>query len=188
MALSEKQLAACARYRERHPDRVRESGAKYVRENTEKHRANTDRWQSTNPEKVKATRAKQYLLRPEKARARSAKWTRENPERNAARNRERTAKIAGAIPLWVDRQAVSSFYEVAAVLSRGGCKFQVDHIVPLKHRLVCGLHVQDNLQILTAKENTAKGNRWWPGMPCDYRTDPVAAYDTTHANVHLEAA
>lgn len=54
-----------------------------------------------------------------------------------------------------------------------GVLHTVDHIVPLIGpysaemgcRLVCGLHNEHNLQILTHAVNAAKGNRWWPGMP-----------------------
>ena len=34
----------------------------------------------------------------------------------------------------------------------------VDHVIPLRNRLVCGLHTQFNLQLLTPTENMRKGN------------------------------
>jgi len=40
----------------------------------------------------------------------------------------------------------------------------VDHIVPLKHPHVCGLHCEDNLEIIHHLENQKKGNRCWPDM------------------------
>jgi hypothetical protein len=41
----------------------------------------------------------------------------------------------------------------------------VDHIIPLKSDFVCGLHCHTNLRVITAEENKAKNNRYWPDMP-----------------------
>ena len=40
----------------------------------------------------------------------------------------------------------------------------VDHTVPLKSKLVCGLHCEANLRLLPGRENQAKSNRIWPDM------------------------
>lgn len=64
------------------------------------------------------------------------------------------------VPTWVSQEECRRVYLDAR--SRG---LEVDHIVPLIHPLVCGLHVEFNLQPLTKAENNAKGNKHWPDMP-----------------------
>ena len=64
-----------------------------------------------------------------------------------------------ATPLWANKKKIKEFYAVAKMLTENtGIKHQVDHIVPLRGELVCGLHVEYNLQILTKDENIRKSN------------------------------
>lgn len=64
-----------------------------------------------------------------------------------------TLKIS-RIPKWVDIAKIQAIYK--------NCPegHHVDHIVPLQGKTVCGLHVENNLQYLLAKDNLAKGNKW----------------------------
>ena len=43
--------------------------------------------------------------------------------------------------------------------------FEVDHVVPIRSKIVCGLNVPANMQLLHKSLNSSKGNRHWPDMP-----------------------
>jgi 5-methylcytosine-specific restriction endonuclease McrA len=64
-------------------------------------------------------------------------------------------------PHWADLDQIRKIYLEATHLTKvTGITHVVDHIIPRKHPLVCGLHNQFNLQILTRKENSLKSNRF----------------------------
>ena len=72
----------------------------------------------------------------------------------------------GATPSWANKKLMQEFYITAHGLSMLlGEFYQVDHIVPLNSPLVCGLHCEANLRVITRSDNTTKGNRYWDGMP-----------------------
>jgi len=57
------------------------------------------------------------------------------------------------LPKWADLVAIEEFYK--------NCPegMSVDHIYPLQGELCCGLHVLENLQYLSIKDNSSKNNR-----------------------------
>jgi 5-methylcytosine-specific restriction endonuclease McrA len=73
-------------------------------------------------------------------------------------------KRKGAMPKWLNEKHkffLEEIYELRDLRTKAtGIVHHVDHIIPLKGDGVCGLHVPWNLQILTAFENRAKGNRY----------------------------
>ena len=72
---------------------------------------------------------------------------------------DRCAVRRTAMPVWADKDAINYIYTLSKELSTTtGIKHQVDHVIPIKHPLVCGLHVEYNLQVITEKENKEKSN------------------------------
>ena len=57
-------------------------------------------------------------------------------------------------PSWVKPKDIAPFYELAHSLGDG---YVVDHIIPLRGKTVSGLHVPQNLQVLTITANELKG-------------------------------
>ncbi len=70
-----------------------------------------------------------------------------------------------AVPVWANMLVIKEIYAKSKeVTLHTGIVHHVDHIVPLKSRLVCGLHCEANLQIIPAIDNQKKKNSWWPDM------------------------
>lgn len=80
--------------------------------------------------------------------------------RRAAVKRLHESRRREAMPPWADAIAIGRIYADAkqATLATG-IAHEVDHIVPLLGRDVCGLHWEGNLRVVTRTVNRAKGNR-----------------------------
>lgn len=64
-----------------------------------------------------------------------------------------------ACPAWANLKIIESIYVMAREMTeQTGIAHEVDHIVPLKSKLVCGLHVENNLRVITRDENRRKRN------------------------------
>ena len=62
---------------------------------------------------------------------------------------------------WADKKAIRAIYaERDRLNALGGEKYVVDHIIPCKGRLVSGLHVENNLRVITWRENAEKLNKY----------------------------
>lgn len=92
-----------------------------------------------------------------------------NMRRKKERKREQDRYHAGkrrAIllqrqPAWADVDAIRLIYaEAIEKTLRTGIQHHVDHIIPLRGKTVCGLHVDANLQVLEWSENLEKFNKF----------------------------
>lgn len=156
------------------PDRVKASRQKH----SVKHARQSKAWRQRNPERTRQLRLESAKRHPEAAMARSRRWVLRNPDkmkfhrdrwknnnipRVRANKRERDARQLNATPSWLtqeQRAEMIAVYERCANMKKAtGIPYEVDHIIPLRGKTVCGLHVPWNLQILTRSENAKKHNK-----------------------------
>lgn len=92
-----------------------------------------------------------------------ADWRKRNSGRVLAWCRSRQLSKKQRTPVWLtddDHWMMEQAYELAAVRTKlFGFPWHVDHIVPLNGKIVSGLHVPLNLQVIPGAENSRKGNR-----------------------------
>lgn len=101
----------------------------------------------------------------EKIRLISREWAKRNVGKVNSRTAQRRALKKQAMPLWADNSAIRRIYQDCVRRSKAtGMRHEVDHIIPLQGKNVCGLHVAENLQIITAMDNRLKSNKFQEGV------------------------
>lgn len=132
----------------------------YRRANPAQEAARQARWRKANPEAAQEIQRRHRAANTEKRRAICRAWQQKNKAADAARSASQRAIEKRATPAWANKRYIHLFYEMARLEElRTGKKVHVDHIVPLNSPFVCGLHVEDNLQLLFAVDNIAKKNK-----------------------------
>lgn len=87
-------------------------------------------------------------------------WSQANSDRVNARTATYRANKRQATPKWANQGYINLFYKIAKMEeARTGRRVDVDHIIPLRGKTVCGLHCEDNLQLLFKEDNLIKGNK-----------------------------
>ena len=119
-----------------------------------------------------------YALNPEKYRLKAEKYRNKFPERvkesnqkmngkrkpqKAAAEMKRIATKLNATPKWLSKDDfdwIDAYYvEAQKHKEMFGMVLAVDHIVPLKGKQVCGLHVPWNMCLRTKSDNSKKHNK-----------------------------
>lgn len=103
----------------------------------------SDRWSKEYYQKNR-----EYIL------TRHKEWATTNKDKVNFLNSLYRARRLSRTPTWVDYSKLREVY--------ANCpdNMEVDHVIPLKGKLVSGLHVPENLQYLTREENAKKKNKY----------------------------
>lgn len=147
-------------YRVANRDHLREKAYEWLENNPEKGVAQQRRYFEANRAKRLSALATWGAARPEHVKQVRRAWFAANRGRANAYASKRRALERKATPAWADLDAIRLIYEEAARISEeSGIEHHVDHILPLAGKTVSGLHVQNNLRIITATENLKKRNK-----------------------------
>jgi hypothetical protein len=141
--------------------KLRSTSAYKAKESLYKHAYHrTEEYRQIKKLKQRIRRSNPEIAQQE--RLRDVKYAKTHPEKFAIKTRKRKIAKLQRTPFWLNNGQLfemDCIYKYCAALRAVGLDYEVDHVVPLQGKTVSGFHVPWNMQILTASENAAKGNR-----------------------------
>ena len=152
------------------PEVKKNQDAAYYKVNAEKIKQRSKNWAASNPDKVRSMKSKtktgrqaEYQKNKYKYREMTKAWSKKHPEYRAARDAIRRKNTNLAKPKWANSFFINEIYSLAQLRTKiTGDQWDVDHIIPLQSKIVCGLHVPENLRVILHTDNMAKGNKFNP--------------------------
>lgn len=132
--------------------------------NKEKNSLLKKKWAEQNRDKRIYSNKKYRLNNKENYNNSIKKWRKNNPHILRAKDAKRKSlKLRASLGEFynsVKLEILTVYKNCSNITKSTGIKHHVDHIIPLKNKKVCGLHVPWNLQILTGSQNCKKLNKF----------------------------
>ena len=147
-------------YYMKHQEKLIQRTRDWETNNKEKRKESSKQWTLNNKKKRQEVCKKYYENNKNKALEATKKWKSNNRDKLLFYASQRRLIKKESMPLWADVSKIQDIYNIAISMRGNGIDVHVDHIIPLRSKLVCGLHVHNNLQILSAKENLSKFNKF----------------------------
>lgn len=150
-------------YRQQHARELAANTARYRKNHPEKTRAELQAWRAAKKEHLRSYRAQYHTRNQPVLNAKHAAFKKLHPGMYAFYQAKRLKRVKRATPAWANQFFISEAYELAALRTKMlGFPWHVDHIVPLRGKNVCGLHVETNLQVIPGVDNLKKSNAHTP--------------------------
>lgn len=175
----EKIKARVKAYTAENSEKVKQYKASYFKANKERLVEKSKQYHQKNKNEINLKRRRAYAEAPEANLAASREfrrthtdwcreygvaWRKANPYKVNKLSQDAKARKLQAIPSWetdFDKFVIEEIYDMSRLKTRmTGVEHHVDHIVPLKSKVVCGLHTPINLRVVTAKVNLTKSNKF----------------------------
>ena len=162
----EKARESFRKWAAKNPAKETERKLKWARENREKTLEAGRRYYHNNKEARKEASKKSRDANKETYAISRKEWRKNNKGYILSVNALRHASKLQRTPKWLtkeDKKKITQIYKQSKHLTETtGEQYHVDHIIPLQGKLVSGLHVPSNLQILHWKDNLAKRHKYVP--------------------------
>lgn len=172
----EKLKEARAKYYQGNKERLGELNRKSKLDNVARNTARAREYYQENKQRLNSRSRENHRVNKERYLEKSRQWKRENKGTVNFHCANRHAAKLLRTPAWLTKEdhiAILEKYELSqSITSTTGIKHHVDHIIPLQGKLVSGLHVPTNLQVITASENLRKNNSYNPLEGCPWPAKP----------------
>jgi hypothetical protein len=127
---------------------------------SEKGKNTNSKYYKDNKVKIDAANKKYAKENKDIVNKATKKYAKNNPHITAKSKVKRRTIEKLSTPIWSEDNKIKEVYVGAKRLETiTGIKYEIDHIVPLNGKNVCGLHVFANLQILESTLNREKSNK-----------------------------
>ncbi len=149
------------KYRVANLDKYAQYSQSWRKNNPDKATQLYNSWRNNNLDKSRQIYKRHYESNSNKIIQRNKQWHKLNPDKAAMNAERRYINLKEAMPKWVNQKDIKIIYIKRNYLNTiWGTHFEVDHIIPITSKTVCGLHTEANLQLLDASLNGSKLNTY----------------------------
>ena len=156
-----------ADWRDKNPDYIKNYNQQYYLDNKEELTDHNHKYYKENREEILEKHIEYNLEHKSERQEYNQFYNQNNKAKKRANNKKYKINKTQATPGWANLKKIEEIYQQAIDLEKqDGIKRHVHHIIPLHGvdengvHVVCGLHVETNLQILTESENLRLKNKF----------------------------